>query len=102
LKLSDACNKHAAYHQGRNNSVRADEDEENLPEKCRNDLQSLRLLLPRVEKSFQPPAPGKKGPEAADVAHLCDFYNSVLRGVYCPHAPHLFHWGKEPKDGKGK
>lgn len=101
LILSDACNKHAAYHQSRKSPIRADADEENLPEKCQKDLQSLRELLPKVEKSFQPPSPGKRGPEASDVAHLCDFYTSILRGNYCPHAPHLLCWGKDPEEGKG-
>jgi hypothetical protein len=100
LRLSDACNKHATYHKGRKNTGQSEDDEDNLPERCRSDLQILRNLLPKVEKSFQPPAPGKKGPEAEDIAHLCDFYNSVLRGAYCPHAPHLFQRGQSAKDGK--
>lgn len=103
LSLSNACNKHATYHQGRRKaSGRIDDDEENLPEKCRKDLQDLRKLLPKVEKSFRPPARGERGPKAEDVASLCDFYRSALNGGYCPHAPHLFHWGKVPQNGKKK
>jgi hypothetical protein len=97
-KLADACNKHATYHQTTKNFARQDDEEENLPEKCRKDLFSVRALLPKVEKCF-PPNQAKQC-EASDVAHLCDFYERVLRGVYCPHSPALFQWGKVPKDGK--
>jgi hypothetical protein len=30
-----------------------------------------------------------------DVLHLCIFYRSVVTGYYCPHMPHLFHFGKD-------
>ena len=99
LSLADACTRHSEYHQSRNDSSAVAEDEGDIPEKCCAVLERLRQLLPRVEKSFQPPPPGKKGPDASDIAHLCNFYDSALQGVYCPHASHLFQRGKDPKEG---
>lgn len=102
-KLADGCNKHSTYHQTSKRSVRQDEDEENVPEQCRKDLISMKALLPKVEKCFQASNSNQQNQvEATDVAHLCDFYERVLRGVYCPHSPALFKWGKVPKDGKKK
>ena len=75
-----------------------DDDEENIPEQCRIDLEKLRNLLPEIEKKFHPSTHGEKGPAAQDIAHLCDFYNSVMQGNYCPYAPHLFHMGKSPHE----
>jgi hypothetical protein len=95
-KLADACNKHSTYHQNHKKNASREEDEDNLPEKCRKDLQSMRALLPKVEKYFE----HSDQSEAEDVWHLCDFYKQVLRGSYCPHSPALFGWGKQPKDGK--
>eukprot|EP00980_Cylindrotheca_fusiformis_P025542 scaffold14008_cov124-Cylindrotheca_fusiformis.AAC.10 len=97
-KLADACNKHSAYHQTAKSFARLDEDEDNLPEKCRKDLVSVRALLPKVEKCF--PLGQAKQCDASDVVHLCDFYERVLLGVYCPHAPALLQWGKVPNVGK--
>lgn len=99
-RLADACTKHSAYHQSTKLFARQEEDEENLPEKCRKDLFSVRALLPKVEQCF--PLDQAKQCEASDVAHLCDFYDRVLRGAYCPHAPALFQWGKVPKDGTSR
>lgn len=81
--------------------MRADENEADIPDRCRTDIQTLRLLLPRVEKSCKAPKSGHKGgPEATDVAHLCDFYYSVIQGTYCPHQPHIFQWGKGGVEGE--
>lgn len=99
LKLSRSCKFHAEHwHSDWSGAV--EEDEESIPAHCKGDLEGLRNLLPKIEEKFQPPATGQKGPEAHDVAHLCDFYISVMKGNYCPHAPHLFHLGKSPTDGE--
>ena len=101
IKLSQSCNNHLSNcHKGRSVKVNIDDDEEKIPEQCRIDLEKLRNLLPEIEKKFHPNLLGEKGPEAQDVAHLCDFYNSVMQGNYCPYAPHLFHLGKSPDDGE--
>lgn len=102
LKLSRSCNAHATNcHKDRiARPVGLEDEVERIPDQCRADLEQLRNLLPEIEKKFQPPAPGQRGPEAHDVAHLCDFYNSVMQGNYCPYAPHLFDLGKSPKNGE--
>jgi hypothetical protein len=100
LHLSRSCNAHATKcHKDPRTTISAEDEEERIPDQCRADLEAMRNLLPEIEKKFQPPAQGQRGPEAHDVAHLCDFYNSVMQGNYCPYAPHLFHLGKSPKDG---
>ena len=118
LKMSDACCKHGDYHKKQLPNSRADpkNNEENLPQRCLKDIRALRQLLPKVEKSIQPQVdtPGWKrkrsrakslketGADASDVSHLCDFYDTVLNGHFCPHAPHLFQWGKGGIDGKAR
>ena len=119
LKMSDACCKHGDYHSKKQPNCRPDpnNDEANLPQRCLKDIRALRQLLPKVEKTIQPQVDSneaspraaktgrskaiqKEGTEASDICHLCDFYESVLNGVFCPHAPHLFQWGKGGIDGK--
>jgi len=97
-KFADAFNKHAEYHKITKNFVRPDEEEAKLPERCRKDLGSARVLLPKLEKCF--PSQQAEHCDASDLAHLCDFYERVLRGVYCPHSPGLFQWGRDPKGSK--
>lgn len=99
LGLSHSCKKHAEYHKDRKN-ITLHEEENHLPARCKSDLQALRNLLPKVEKTFQPPTKGKVGPAASDVALLCEFYGSILGGTFCPHAPHLFHLGKSTTEGR--
>ena len=100
LKMSDACNKHAAYHLSRKSGHRLEGSDDSLPEKCRVDLRNLSLLLPKVEKSYKASAIEQKGPASCDVVHLCEFYCSVVRGSYCPHAPQIFLWGKGGSEGE--
>lgn len=101
IKLSHSCNAHFNNcHKDRKSVVNFEDEVENIPDQCRVDLEKLRNLLPEIEKKFQPPAHGERGPDAHDVAHLCDFYNSVMQGNYCPHAPHLFGTGKVLNDGQ--
>ena len=102
LKLSKACKKHLDQHSDPNNpSVRALADGTKLPELCQRDIQTLKKLLPKVEKAIRPPTKkGQTGPSAVDVAHLCDYYQSVIRGVFCPHAAHLFDQGQGGIEGK--
>eukprot|EP00526_Cylindrotheca_closterium_P015523 CAMPEP_0113604366 /NCGR_PEP_ID=MMETSP0017_2-20120614/1757_1 /TAXON_ID=2856 /ORGANISM="Cylindrotheca closterium" /LENGTH=246 /DNA_ID=CAMNT_0000512787 /DNA_START=89 /DNA_END=825 /DNA_ORIENTATION=+ /assembly_acc=CAM_ASM_000147 len=95
-KLADAFNKHAEYHKTTKSFVRPDEEEAKLPERCRKDLASVRALLPKLEKCFPPQQ--AVNCDASDLAHLCNFYERVLRGVYCPHSPGLLQWGRVPKD----
>jgi hypothetical protein len=60
----------------------------------KKDLRLLKELLPKVEATCSTDA------KATDVVgHLCDFYNDVLTGGFCPHAPNLFRWGG---NGTGK
>jgi hypothetical protein len=86
IKLSACCRKHALFHNKEAQQQQADENHENMPPKCLEDLQILTSLLPRVEKKFS----AKKRPKPEDVGHLCAFYRDVLKGGYCPYAPQLF------------
>jgi len=107
VKLSRSCNSHSSNcHKDRKGGVlrgaEDKDDERTIPAQCRTDLEKLRNLLPEIEKKFQPPGRDEKGPEAHDVAHLCDFYNSAMQGNYCPYAPHLFHMGKSGNEGENR
>lgn len=115
---------HPDRKQPNNKKVRINEmmEEEEIPEVCRKAIHSLRGLMPKLEKAIAPTIGSSVGVnhrsssrnsrsnrlshnsaddtvEAAaaldDVLHLCEFYNSVLTGYYCPHMPHLFHLGKD-------
>lgn len=86
IKLSACCRKHALFHNKEAQQQQADENHDNMPPKCLEDLQILTSLLPRVEKKFS----AKKRPKPEDVGHLCAFYRDVLKGGYCPYAPQIF------------
>jgi hypothetical protein len=107
--LSECCHRHqASYHNKKdsNSAVWCQDDEEEVPDGCRDAIDMLRKILPKVElksMSIVHSEPGQKkgrGPPARDVAHMCDFYTSALNGVFCPHAPHLFLLGKGATESK--
>ena len=98
-QLSDSCNKHQASHKTKGLENEFFEDEENIPNFCREALAILRGLLPRVEKHYRAAEPGHPGPTPLDVRHICDFYCNVIAGGFCPHAPHLFRLGKGGAEG---
>jgi hypothetical protein len=107
LRLSECCHRHQVSHHSKKDSASAavwcQEDEEQVPDGCREAIDMLRKILPKVElKSMSiHREPGqKRGPPARDVAHMCDFYTSALNGVFCPHAPHLFLLGKGGTESK--
>jgi hypothetical protein len=94
--LSRACQYHASHHYNNNNNNNPDDPVlllEDVPIKCRNDLIKLGTILPKVEQATH------HKPTAAGIGHLCSFYQDVLVGGYCPHAPHLFQWGKGGTEG---
>ena len=98
-RLSHACQYHASHHYANNNangaSVLANPDDalDDIPARCRKDLVTLGTILPKVEQATN------QQPTAAEIGHLCSFYQDVLVGGYCPHAPHLFNWGKGGTEG---
>jgi hypothetical protein len=105
LELSGCCHRHLVAHHAKKESAATVwcDDEEQIPEGCRVAITSLRQILPKVEAKHTYRAPGqKKGPAARDVAHMCDFYTSVLGGVFCPHAQHLFLLGKGATESKSQ
>lgn len=105
LRLSECCQRHQVSHHNKKDSSSASvwcqDDEEQVPDGCREAIDMLRKILPKVEiKSIHREPGQKKGPLARDVAHMCDFYTSALNGVFCPHAPHLFLLGKGATESK--
>jgi hypothetical protein len=101
LKLSKACKNHLDKHPDlKHTPVRVDSSSDGkVPELCQATIETLKKLLPKVEKVIRPPKQGQEGPSAIDVAHLCDYYKSVIRGVFCPHAANLFDRGKGGLEG---
>eukprot|EP00934_Nitzschia_sp_Nitz4_P002344 Nitzschia sp. Nitz4//scaffold9_size221794//64787//75082//NITZ4_001337-RA/size221794-augustus-gene-0.161-mRNA-1//-1//CDS//3329560974//2344//frame0 len=93
LKLSESCRQHADFHKPRAEPINVYDAPDQWPSTCRHDLDTLRNLLPRVEKTFDP----SRTCPAQEVASLCDFYATVLRGDHCPYAPHLLDLGRNPK-----
>jgi serine/threonine-protein kinase ATR len=83
--LAAACQKHQVCHHNKTESSNCDDD---IPHSCRKDLTLLLELLPRVEATCC------KDDSIEVLGHLCDFYNDVISGGFCPHAPNLFRWGK--------
>lgn len=83
--LAAACQSHRIT-QHKNGATKLDEE---MSPACQRDLKLLKELLPKVEATCC------KDVHSLDVVgHLCDFYNDVLKGGFCPHAPNLFMWGE--------
>ena len=83
-QLAKACQCHRVS-QHKNVGPRHDEE---MSLACQKDLKLLTVLLPKVEAACCNDVNSMEV-----VGHLCDFYNDVLRGGFCPHAPSLFRWG---------
>lgn len=83
--LSEACKKHRVKHH--HNSS----EEQEQSKGCRDDLQVLTALLPKVEAQAVRPS---------DIAHLCDFYEDVFKTEdgFCPHAAQIFRRGDAGTD----
>jgi len=75
--LAEICKKHAATH----HRHRQDEAQS---EGCQRDLDHLSTLIPKVETAYL---------KSTQFDDLCDFYNDVLSGGFCPYAPNLFNGG---------
>ena len=88
LMLSECCNKHGLTHN-------TDVPHEEIPERCQRDIDALRKILPKVECMVAV----EEKPHPLDVAQLCHFYQTVMNGGFCPHAPLLFEWGKNGTAG---
>ena len=88
--LAAACEKHRITH----HSVGDVRPGESTRTACKRDLRLLKELLPRVELSCC-----RELNSVEMLGHLCDFYNDVLQGGFCPHAPELFRGGD---DGPGR
>lgn len=84
VSLSESCRKHSASAHASNKGLCAATVAE-APQCCQEALTSLRTILPKVEKAYPPHKSAVQ-----DVAHMCDFYQDVLSGGFCPNAPHLF------------
>lgn len=76
VQLSVACQKHRVQHHPNG--------EDDHSSECQKDLKALSVVIPKVEAEYL---------HSAEIAHLCDFYNDVINGGFCPHAPKLFRTG---------
>lgn len=88
LSLSLACKKHK--HKLHSSGVL---EEQEQSKDCRNQLQMLRSLIPKVEA---------QAVRSVDIAHLCDFYTDVFKAEdgFCPHAAQIFRSGDGGTDSK--
>lgn len=88
-QLSDSCREHWNACHNDNDYVAATSETITIPMTCRKALSILGELLPRVEKRcYQSCCVGH--PQHTPWLDLWKFYDSVLKGTFCPHAPHLF------------
>ena len=83
VSLSESCRNHSASAHACKEGLCA-ATVEDAPQCCQDALASLRTILPKVEKAYPP-----HKTLVHDLAHMCDFYNDVLSGGFCPNAPHL-------------
>jgi hypothetical protein len=110
--LSDNCRKHSingnTHHES--NHVLS-EEWDNVPLFCQEALTTLKRILPRVENRILIIENNNNNnnnsndtkmisSNVSDLGHLCDFYNDVILGGFCPHALHLFDLGKGAIEGK--
>jgi hypothetical protein len=129
VKLSDACLNHQERSHNRSKSdggtsnndepLDAAANEADIPSPCRSALSNLSQLIPKLQREIPPPihrldesttnnsnqqsderdVEEEHAAVLDDVLVLCDFYNSVLTGHYCPHLPRLFHRGERIDSG---
>lgn len=87
VMLAKSCQKHRAQHDKVEQQQGEAVSGERLPaDLCERSLESLRKILPKVERAYGVAA----HPKATDVRHLCDFYGSVVQRRFCPSALELF------------
>jgi len=117
LKLVQACEKHKTFHKEEDSKSSSIGDEDvdqeagHLPEKCRQDLKSVRAWLPRVEQNHLKRSVlySAKGVEfqnitanqvSTDAIHLCSYYRSIVDGGFCPHSLFLLDEGRGGVESK--
>ena len=113
MKLADACRAHTKYHEDRRMNRRNNQtdkqteddsssffcpDPQDVSDHCRSEISSLSLVLPQVETRYRANTPNSY--PVQDIHHICDFYSSVINGMFCPNAPHLFQCGRGGVEGK--
>ena len=84
VELSEACNTHQTHHRQRCRLCPNFDDCEPF---CRDAIIALRNAIPKVEQALD------SKPE--NIRQLCIFYQSVVGGIFCPQAPHLFDVGRK-------
>ena len=60
-----------------------------LPVECTKALTILEKTLPKLERTYRANPAAPSATTVEHVGHICDFYQDVIRGGFCPHAPHL-------------
>lgn len=107
VTLSDNCRKHqlSGQHHHHKNCYVA-ECWNDVPKYCQEALETLKRILPKVEQTIQVcdgSASNTNKPtinKLVDLGHMCDFYNDVLVGGFCPNALYLFDLGKGAIESK--
>ena len=97
LQLLKACEKHKATYHPDYHPTNANPDSDNIPPACESAITSLRILIPRIEAAIASPANSEEKINPEDILQLCRFYDNVISGTYCPHLPHLFGFGTDPR-----
>lgn len=93
--LANCCQVHHTHHERERLPGDPVDEEEDVPSFCGDALRALSAILPKVERSIR----NQARPNPDILVKLCDFYDQVTQGAFCPHAPHLFKRGKDAAEG---
>ena len=96
LQLSGSCARHRSRHEKGRISAHPNDVEGEVPKFCQDVINTLRKVMPKVEQAYR----ASTNPRVEDIGHICDFFEQVIEGGFCPHAPHLLRLGKRVNDGK--
>lgn len=96
FELSESCARHRLRHEKNHIATDSVDEVGGVPAFCQDVINTLRKILPKVEKHYH----ASRNPKPEDISHICDFYEQVIEGGFCPHAPLIIKQGKHGSDGK--
>jgi hypothetical protein len=69
--------------------------EENMSTFCQESIKTLKKIVPKLERQYH----ASTNPQAEDIGHICDFYEQLIEGDFCPHAPDALRLENGPMNG---
>jgi hypothetical protein len=93
VQISESCARHRLRHEKQQSHHGA--GEENMSTFCQESIKTLRKIVPKIERQYH----ASTNPQAEDIGHICDFYEQLIEGDFCPHAPDALRQENGPLNG---